>query len=640
MAQERRGLEGRVRHALSARLSALGPQRLSVTHVAAGLIAVQVLLHGWTLMRGFFYLDDFVVMSRSMGRAPLDPQSWPQELPGVQVWGWFSTRILGLSHGAVALILLALQTMVSVLFVRLLLRLFGARPLILVPLSVACLAPLGMPGVTWWSSAMQQLPLQLSLVLALVFLVSHVESGQTRHAVLSVVAACAGLAFTSQAVLVEVVVLGTGLAWWTTGPFGRRTRELIRRHRLLWSGHAAVLAIGLMLVAARASTMGVPRLAGREVADLVMTWFFKGTIPGLFGGPYQWAPMGVAGAIADPSPFVVLVLAGVALVVVGGSSWLVRRAGRGWLALAGYLTTGFVLFVLEGGGAFGAAGAQDLRHQASVPLAAGFLVAWVMVPLAPRWSDTVPDRPLPRPSSVVLLQERVLRPLREAGVLGRSTPVIPVLTVWLIVLTTGAAWSQRAYDPWWTNNPARAWVTQALVDLDTLAPNQRVASTPVPEYVLWSLASPDNQSLRVLSSAVPPERRAQLGQSSPMLFVFDDEGHVRTAGVLGARADAGPVELCGWGLGASTVIVPLEHIPVDEHPVVRIGYVASVDTSLPVRIGTEQYLLDLRSGWNVVYLPVTQAAGRLTFLPSTPTAEICTDDISVGALVPIPGSAP
>ena len=103
---------------------------------AGAILLLQVLLRGWTCLRGYFYLDDFVFTGRAMEHPLWSPEYLLEPynshvMPGAYVWAWVTTHAFPLGWVPVALVMLALQALVSYLLYRLLVEVFGHRPAIL-----------------------------------------------------------------------------------------------------------------------------------------------------------------------------------------------------------------------------------------------------------------------------------------------------------------------------------------------------------------------------------------------------------------------------------------------------------------------------------------------------------------------------
>ena len=64
---------------------------------------------------------------------------------------------------------------------RVLRTLFGERPAILVPLAFYLLTPLSVAALGWWTVALESVPLQLAIFMALNSHIHYVRTRRTRH---------------------------------------------------------------------------------------------------------------------------------------------------------------------------------------------------------------------------------------------------------------------------------------------------------------------------------------------------------------------------------------------------------------------------------------------------------------------------
>ena len=72
--------------------------------------------------------------------------------------------------------MLVLQVAALVVFLKLLWELFGRRPALLIPFAVYAFAPLTLPVLGWWAAALNAVPFQLAIGLALLWMVRDRKS--------------------------------------------------------------------------------------------------------------------------------------------------------------------------------------------------------------------------------------------------------------------------------------------------------------------------------------------------------------------------------------------------------------------------------------------------------------------------------
>src|SRR5699024_6483928 len=76
-----------------------------------------------------------------------------------------------------------LQLLAGAALARLLWVLLRGRPVLLAPLLLASVVPLGLPAATWWAAAVNALPLSAAMAWAAASTVRLAETGRRRHAV-------------------------------------------------------------------------------------------------------------------------------------------------------------------------------------------------------------------------------------------------------------------------------------------------------------------------------------------------------------------------------------------------------------------------------------------------------------------------
>jgi hypothetical protein len=132
-----------------------------------------------------------------------------------------------------------------------------------------------------------------------------------------------------------------------------------------------------------------------------------------------------------------------------------------------------------------------------------------------------------------------------------------------------------------------------------------------------------------------------VGSSAPRIVIPDEEGHLRLALVRGARGVGAPSTPCGWTLGRREVSVSIPRAILPPRPVIRIGYLASSATTLTMTANGRSSRIPIAEGPGTAFVQVSGAdLSSLAFSASDDGATVCTDDITVGTPVPIPGSTP
>jgi hypothetical protein len=228
--------------------------------------------------------------------------------------------------------------------------------------------------------------------------------------------------------------------------------------------------------------------------------------------------------------------------------------------------------------------------------------------------------------------------LREVLTMPRTAPVVAVLTSLLVV--SGSVSTVR-FDASWQHNPARPWVENLKRDLATAPKGTVVYDQEVPAGVAWALLYPYNQLSELVAPLPDPPGFLAAGATSTNLAITDASGHLRQADVQGISAAPGPVRNgCGWLLGPAPTRVAMSATTFGWTWVLRMRYIASADATVTMYAGQTMQTLVLHRGVNQIYTVVSGAISAVDFNPVTNGATICTNDLTVGAAVPIAGTTP
>ena len=598
-------------------------------------------------MRGYFYLDDLAFTGRSA-----DYPLWSLRylttpynshlMPGSFAWVWLTTRAFPLQWAPVAVVLIALQVLLSVLVYRLLVELFGRRPAILPPLAVALLSPVSLPAFVWWAAALNQLPQQIATVGALLLHVRYLRTGRRALALAGPLVLAGGLLFSEKTLFVVPLVLAITLVFFVDGSVWARVRRTVRRDLVVWAAYCVVSLPYLVYYVLSVPSPIRPAAAGHDIADLTTQSVFRATVPGLLGGPWHWTRIGSAGALADPDAFLVVVSFLVAGAVVTGSIVLWHRASHAWLILLGYVVLDLTLLARSRATLVGPVVGTEYRYQTDVAVVAALCVGLATTPLTGVLGRGDVQRLQPRVAAREWLTIHVLVPLREAGAAPRTTHHLArgAAVATTVLLVASALWSTAAYDPLWVHNPAHSYLTAARTAVASLPAGAVVADVAVPNDVAWPLLYPYNRTYRLFGPFLPASRRLAVGATTTDLVVPDDAGTPRVATILGPHALPGPTPGCGWLLGQDPVHIPLNTTATDTVAVVRIGYQARAATLLTLRLDGHPVQVPFAAGTGIVFLA---AAGPFDSIqvdaPGTP-AHVCTTDLTAGVPVAVAGTTP
>src|ERR1022692_939216 len=309
----------------------------------------QFLSHLYYLRQDFFNLD-FAIRS---------PFSWHyltyvgtgHLMIGERAIIWVLARISLYNWGldsAVSLAFVAGAGLAAFLVLR---TLFGERPAILIPLAIYMLSPLNVAGLGWWTVALESVPLQLALFMALNSHVHYVRTGRPRHLVGAVAWVLFGLLAFEKGLVVPLLLFAVTAGFLVgDGSWFSGVRRASSRYWRAWLLYAtALVAYAIVLATSLATSTTQPQLPSSPAFMLKFGWgLLKGSLlPGAIGGPWRWWPTpGDSYALADPPAVMIWLAFIVAATVVGASIWRRRISWRAWVTFAGWVVLADMLPVI------------------------------------------------------------------------------------------------------------------------------------------------------------------------------------------------------------------------------------------------------------------------------------------------------
>ena len=322
------------------------------------LIAAQLVWKAQFLTHLYFTQDDFY----NLNLAIQSPLSWHyltfigigHLMIGPRAVAWVLARISLYDWGLASSMVLVLLAGANVAALRLLRTLFGDRRLILVPLAVYLLTPLTVPDLGWWSAAIESVPLQLAIFMALNAHVWYVRTGRAWHLVAAVFWVVFGLVFFEKALVLPVLLFAVTAAFFAGGTsWLAGARLALARYWRAWLAYAVLMASYAVLLAVSLRTSAIHPQAPTSIsATLTFAWGLvrETLLPGAIGGPWQWYPIfGGSYSIGAP-PTALLWLATIVVVaVLAISSWRRKVVWRSWAILAAWVVLADMVPVLIGG---------------------------------------------------------------------------------------------------------------------------------------------------------------------------------------------------------------------------------------------------------------------------------------------------
>ncbi|MFE3442820.1 hypothetical protein ACFXNW_07300 [Nocardia sp. NPDC059180] len=560
------------------------------------------MLRGWVAGSGYFYWDDLILIGRA-GSEPL----WSPELllydhdghfmPAAFATAWLVTAIAPLTWAGPVVTMVVWQAAASVAVLRMLVVLLGPRRMLLVPLIFYLFCPLTLPAFSWWSAALNALPLQFALAWVIAEAVLLVRTGRRRYAVSGVAVLVVGLLFFEKSVVVPFVAFAVAvLARYVVGERGA-VRKVARRGAPLWIGSALVL--GCWLVAYLAVVdIATARSEPGDLPGLVYSATSLGVVPTLLGGPWGWerwlpaAPWAIPPSAAVALSWIVL-----AAIVV----WSIRtrpRAAAVWLTVAMYLTVALVPVALARGGPNTVDELmQSLRYLAdmAVVLTAAFALMLCARPKVPE---------------------------------QMSRPRVAVVVAAVVAFTVSSSWSTLTYVRSWSAGGTETYLTTVAAELGTL--DAPLLEQEVPWTVLNPTAYPQNLASRVLSPIAPS---GAFADSTPRLRMITDTGDIVDAQVWWNRSiRPGPHPGCGYRVHGDEPGRLLLDGPMLAHKwTVQLNYLAGRDglVTLAFEHG-DKVRVPVQKGLHTVFVRVIGSGSFLRIATETPGLDVCVASGPVG----------
>jgi hypothetical protein len=596
---ERRSLDGHVR------------SRRWVLGTAVALLISQLVFRTWAAWSSWYFLDDLILL-----RQLAEGDEWDYILepvnghlaPVAKLVYWGIGSIDPLAWWPAAVVLVVGQALASAACLWMLVSLFGARRGILPPFALYLFLSLSIPSYMWFAAALQQLPLQVALCVAVGAWVRHARGDGVRWLGLCLTSLVVGLLFWEKTLVVLPLLLYLSYAYFTSGGPVSRLRGL----RPQGLGLVAVLGIGVAYVAYYVATVPsqlaavTPELAG----DLAETMLANTLASGLVGGPWQWRVPAPPNAFADPPSWAVH-CAWVVVVAVVAYAWLRRiRTGRALLLFLGYVS-GTLLLVLTGrASALGATLGTDSRYLSDIPLVAALCLGLAFIRLPGAAGSSAP---------------------RQAPFI-HAAPRLLVTGLLVVVLVGSVASSLGYVRPWHRDNAAHTFFDRFRAEVEARGRTDMVDRV-VPEDVMSQLAAPAN-NFRFLAPLVTD--KVHFPDVSPDLAIAGDDGSLRQVVIeRGVDSLPGRVAGCGWRVKEAGRRIPLAGDAFDYAWWARIGYLSSNDSPVTVTAGQNRVETSVRSGLNNLYLRLEGGFDHVTIDGLDPGTTLCVDTVEVGQ--PVPG---
>jgi hypothetical protein len=611
------------------RLARWGRER-AVMLVALLLIVAQLIWRAQLLHGLYFVRDDF----HDLDLAIEHPLTWSyltyiwdgHLIIGLRLVAWLLVRTSLYNWGLASAVTLAFTAAASLACYRMLRTLFGDSPRILIPLLFYLLTPLTIATFAWWSSAMESVPLQLAIFMAVTSHVLYIRTARTKHLVAAGFWVAFGLIFFEKALVLPVLlfVLTAGF-FITRGNLLDGARLALRQYWRAWAlylglmvCYAVVLGIALH---SSISQPQAPQAAG-GIAALIGDLLKDSFLPGAFGGPWQWYPtfFVIAGA-----PQGLQWLSVVAAVIVIAVSVLMRKtAWLAWATLAGWILTADVAPLIIGriGTILPALLGLDIRYVADAAPVAAICIGLAFWPVA-RVGSTQPSRP---PQAVPAQPLRLV----AAGLVG------------LFVL--GSIWSVQQLGNTISGAQARSYIANAT-EAVSLAPNgTEVYDWPVPDSIVPAVFGHYSHTSAVIGDLANGKLHflTKLRGTIDNLTWFGADGKLYPVFVGPTSSILRPKGRPCWPERNGRIVVRFASPTSAYTWILRFGYLLGPSTSavISVRYGDAVKYLTVVPGIHAAFLPETGGdVTKITIGGLGPTP-MCVGDAEAGNIISSPFSKP
>ncbi len=605
-----------------------------VVLIGLALIAAQLIWKSIFLSNYFFWQDDFHFIELGLGHS----LSWSyltfvgagHLFPGVYAIVWVAARIALYNWAFASAITVIMMAAAGLAALRLLRTLFGNRPAILVLLLIYLLCPLTMLDVRWWSTAIESLPLQIAVFMALNAQLHYVRTGRFRHAIAAAAWLVVGLIFFEKALILPLLLLGITSAFLMDGPWPRAIVQCLTRYWKSWLIQAVILAVyAVVFEQSLHTSTAKPTVSGLGQV-FSFTWeLLKNTfVPGALGGPWQWFPTANAQYASSAPPGT---LAWLSLIVAAGviiaSIALRRYAWRAWAILAGWLLAADVTPVLLGRVEVLSSGvlALQTRYVSDALPVLVICLGLAFLPLAGQ-----PD---------VRRRPAVLAATQTGGQAGRLAAAA-LVGAFII----GSVWSVQDLQTTTSGLLTRLYVENAQAAIAEAPAGTVIADSQVPTSIMIGAFGQYADASRVIGPMEDAADAARIRWTSrpagtiDHLMVFGTDGRLRLAAIYGQTSAPPATGRQCHPAARDRVVAAFPAPAATGSQVLRIAYLADTAASgadMIIRYGNSTERLAIQPGLHDGYLPITGGAASVT-ISSPAMRGLCVGDVQAGIIVPSP----
>lgn len=594
--------------------------------ILAQLIWKAYLLHGLFFVQNDFQNLDLAIEHR-LNWSYLTYISGGHLLIGLRLVAWLVVRTSLYNWGLASAVTVVFTAAASLACYRALRTVFGDNPRILIPLVFYLLTPLTIATFAWWSSAMESIPLQLAIFMALTSHVLYLRTARIKHLAAAGFWVAFGLIFSEKALVLPLLLFVLTAGFMVTRRHLLRGVRVALRHcwrvwlvyLVLMAGYAVVLAIALLSSGAQPQA---PRSAGAFwtlIGDLLKGSF----LPGAFGGPWQWFPVN-SFVLNAARPSLEWLSVAAVVIVIAVSLLVHRKAWLAWATLAGWILVADVLPL-----AFGQAGTTspavlgvDLRYVADAAPVAAICVGLAFWPVA-----GVSSAPEPRLRQAKRVQD--LR-LAAAGLVA--------------VFMFGSIWSVRELGSTLSGAAARSYIANAAEAVSLTSNGTNVYDYPVADSIVPPIFGRYSRASAVIGDLDIGKLHwlTKLNGTIDNLTWFGPDGKLDQVSVGPTPSVVRPKAKPCWPKRNGQVVVKFAAATSAYTSVLRFGYLLGPPNSavISVRYGSSVKYLTVKPGLHSAFLPERGANVKQITIRGLGATTMCVGDAQAGYIMSNPLSTP
>ena len=591
------------------------PANAWVLPVAVGVIVAQLVLRGWASFGSWWVGDDYVFIARVFGPGGTTLSGVLADFAGHVMPGdfyvtWLMTKAAPFDYAWPATLLLLMQALASLGFLRLLLAGFGRRWGIVPPLVLYAATSFSVESSVWWATGIQALPLQIAFFWSMSCQLTYLRTRHPRSAIMALAWVALGLVFYEKTLLVIGALGIVTVAYYTRGTARERLLQLWRTYRVSLVG-AFVLGIGYLVLYVHYGLNFSPTEAARTpIAPTAEVMILRGWGPATVGGPLTWRHDDPAAPIsfAQPSTFFVLVSWVLIVLFVRELARSRSRSLRAMLLPGFFLVCDVLLVVASRASMIGPVIGYEYRYITELSAVTATAVAFACLPARGAIEPVTVTRPSP--------------------FLDRRRPVVLACSV---VAALGI-FSTVGYVTTWHRGlrEQKTYMSNLIGDIRTARPGTAVEDAVLPTSVVLPLVAPNN----LLSHVFAPidQHLDYVTVGTDRVLTLAPDGQLQPLDVTPDQHAVPSADTpCAYHVGHGETTIPLDGTSLFGDVWVKVGYIATADSSINVSAGGLTQQASVSSGLHTLYFKAgDQRFDSIRLGGLIGEATLCTNDVTVG----------